>query len=242
MSRTAILSDIHGNLPALEAVIADAAAQGCTRFANLGDSLSGPLWPVDTADLLMARDWPTIAGNHERQLLTVDRGQMNASDAFTRDRLEDRHLAWLAGLPPVLDLAPDILLCHGTPSSDVEHFLHIVENGGVREADEQEIRDRAGPCGARLILCGHTHVPRLVALADGRTITNPGSVGLQAYDDDHPAPYRVENGDPLARYAIVDGGTVELRAVAYDHDAAARRAEANGRSDWAMALRTGRMA
>jgi predicted phosphodiesterase len=76
MSRIAILSDIHGNLPALEAVIADAEAQGCTGFANLGDSLSGPLWPVETADLLMAQGWPTIAGNHERQLLTLDRARM----------------------------------------------------------------------------------------------------------------------------------------------------------------------
>ncbi len=73
MTRLAILSDIHGNLPALEAVIADAEAQGCATFINLGDTLSGPLWPAETADFLMARDWPTIAGNHERQLLTLPR-------------------------------------------------------------------------------------------------------------------------------------------------------------------------
>ena len=242
MTRIAILTDIHGNLPALEAVVADAEARGCTQFANLGDSLSGPLWPVETADLLMARDWPAIAGNHERQLLTVDRARMNASDAFTRDVLAERHLAWLASQPPVLALSPDILLCHGTPADDLQHFLHIVENGGARDASEAEIRDRAGDRREKLILCGHTHLPRVVALADGRTIANPGSVGLQAYDDDHPAPYRVENGDPLARYAIVEGMKVTLRSVAYDHEAAARRAEANGRPDWAIGLRTGRMA
>ena len=66
MTRYAILSDIHGNLPALEAVVADAEAQGCDIFVNLGDTLSGPLWPRETAEYLMARDWPTIAGNHER--------------------------------------------------------------------------------------------------------------------------------------------------------------------------------
>jgi predicted phosphodiesterase len=93
-----------------------------------------------------------------------------------------------------------------------------------------------------MILCGHTHLPRVVSLADGRIAANPGSVGLQAYDDDHPEPYRVENGDPLARYAIVDGQEVTLRAIAYDHEIAARRADANGRPDWAIALRTGRMA
>jgi predicted phosphodiesterase len=242
MSRIAILTDIHGNLPALEAVIADADAQGCTAFANLGDSLSGPLWPAETADLLIARDWPTIAGNHERQLLTIDRARMNASDAFARDALEDRHLSWLASLPPTRALSPDILLCHGTPTDDLEHFLHTVAGGGVRDASDAELVDRAGDRHEAMILCGHTHLPRVVTLADGRIVANPGSVGLQAYDDDHPEPYRVENGDPLARYAIVDGKEVTLRAIAYDHELAARRAEANGRPDWAIGLRTGRMA
>jgi len=73
MARIAILSDIHGNLPALEAVVADAETRGCTQFLNLGDILSGPLWPAETADWLMPRGWPTIAGNHERQVLTLPR-------------------------------------------------------------------------------------------------------------------------------------------------------------------------
>jgi len=241
MSRIAILTDIHGNLPALEAVIADAEAQGCTRFANLGDSLSGPLWPAETADLLMARDWPAIAGNHERQLLTFDRTRMGASDGFARDALADRHLAWLAGLPPTLSLSPDVLLCHGTPGDDLVHFLFTVGDGAIRAATEEEVADRAGGRRDTLILCGHTHLPRIVTLADGVTVANPGSVGLQAFDDDHPGPYRVENGDPRARYAIVERGQVTLRAVGYDHEASARRAEFNGRFDWAIGLRSGRM-
>jgi len=81
----------------------------------------------------------------------------------------------------------------------------------------------------------------LLALSDGRRVLNPGSVGLQAYDDDHPRPYRVENGDPLARYAVIDGEEVHLHVVAYDHHAAARKAEAEGRPDWAIGLATGRM-
>ena len=222
-------------------MIADAEAQGCTQFANLGDSLSGPLWPAETADLLMARDWPTIAGNHERQLLTFDRARMGASDAFARDALGEDHLRWLASLPPVIALSPDVLLCHGTPTDDLVHFLFTVENGATREASEVEVRDRTGDSGEALILCGHTHLPRIVTLPDGRTIANPGSVGLQAYDDDHPEPYRVENGDPRARYAIVDGIRVTLRAIDYDCEAAARRADANGSAAWAVGLRTGRM-
>jgi predicted phosphodiesterase len=242
MTRIAVLTDIHGNLPALEAVIADAEAQSCTGFANLGDSLSGPLWPAETADLLIARDWPTIAGNHERQLLTFERARMGASDAFARDQLSDDHLRWLGSLPATLELSSDILLCHGTPTDDLEHFLHTLDGGAAREAKDVEIRERAGDRGEALILCGHTHLPRIVTLEDGRTIANPGSVGLQAYDDDHPAPYRVEVGDPCARYALVDGTGVTFRAIDYDHEAAARRAEMNGSDDWAIALRTGRMA
>lgn len=236
-----MLTDIHGNLPALEAVIADAEAQGCAGFVNLGDSLSGPLWPAETADLLIELDWPTIAGNHERQLLTLDRARMGASDAFARDALNDRHLQWLASLPPTLALSADVLLCHGTPTDDLEHFLHTVDDGAAREATAAEMLKRAGGRGEALTLCGHTHLPRIVTLEDGRTIANPGSVGLQAYDDDHPVAYRVEVGDPCARYAIIDDGAVTLRAIDYDHDTAARRAEANGSAGWAVALRTGRM-
>jgi Calcineurin-like phosphoesterase superfamily domain len=107
------------------------------------------------------------------------------------------------------------------------------------------VSERAGEVRHGLILCGHTHVPRAVRLDDGRLIVNPGSVGLQAYDDVHPRPHVVENGTPHARYALLTqrGGDwqVDLRALPYDHEAAARRAEANGRGDWADALRSGRV-
>jgi predicted phosphodiesterase len=240
MSRIAVLSDIHGNLPALEAVIADAEARGCSLFLNLGDILSGPLWPAETADFLMARDWPTIAGNHERQVLTLPAGRMNASDAFTRTRLSPAQLDWMAALPATLVL-DDMLLCHGTPASDVEPLVETLAPTGLRAASEAEIAARLGDNRAQKVLCGHTHLPRIHALADGRQVVNPGSVGLQAYDDDHPWPYQVENGDPLARYAVIDGDAVTLHAVAYDHLSAARKAEAEGRADWAIALATGRM-
>lgn len=69
--RIAILADIHGNLPALEAVADDLDRRGVDAVVNLGDSLSGPLLPRETAQFLMARDWLHLAGNHERQLLTL---------------------------------------------------------------------------------------------------------------------------------------------------------------------------
>lgn len=241
MTKTAVLSDIHGNLPALIATVADAEARGCTRFLNLGDILSGPLWPAETAAWLMARDWPTIAGNHERQVLTDPPDRINASDAFTRAALGREVLAWMAALPATL-MIEDMFLCHGTPNSDVTPLTDTLEGATLRVASEAELAGRLAGQGAPLILCGHTHVPRLLALADGRRALNPGSVGLQAYDDDHPRPYTVENGDPLARYAVIDGEEIRLHAVAYDHLAAARKAEAEGRADWAIGLATGRMA
>lgn len=240
MTRTAILSDIHGNLPALKAVVSDAEARGCTHFLNLGDSLSGPLWPAETADWLIARGWPTIAGNHERQVLTLPPARMNASDAFTRPRLSDAQLGWMAALPAMLTLG-DMLLCHGTPASDLEPLLETLEVSGLRAASESEIAHRLEGRSERRILCGHTHLPRLRILADGCVVLNPGSVGLQAWNDDHPWSYSVENGDPLARYATIEGDAVEIHAVTYDHLAAARKAEAEGRPDWAIALATGRM-
>jgi predicted phosphodiesterase len=241
LTRLAILSDIHGNLPALEAVTADAQAQGCTGFVNLGDTLSGPLWPAETADFLMARNWPTIAGNHERQLLTLPRERMGASDAFTRGRLDQRQLAWLAAQPTTCELTPDIFLCHGTPASDLTHYLTTVEPAGLRDATDAELAERTGARRETLILCGHSHVPGERALPDGRRVANPGSVGLQAFHDDLPHAYTVENGDPRARYAIVEKGAVIFRQIAYDHPAAAAKAERDGRPDWALGLRTGRM-
>jgi predicted phosphodiesterase len=241
MTRYAVLSDIHGNLPALEAVVADAEAQGCDVFVNLGDTLSGPLWPAETADYLMARDWPTIAGNHERQVLTHSIDRMNASDLFTRKRLDAAQLAWIANQPATLELAPDIFLCHGIPRSDLIHFLFTVDMAGIHDASDAEIAERAGDRGEALILCGHSHIPGERRLADGRRVANPGSVGLQAYHDDHPVPYTVSVGDPRARYAIVADGEVRFRQVDYDHKAAAMKAEREGRPDWGIGLRLGKM-
>ena len=84
MAKIAVLSDIHGNLPALKAVLADAEQLGCRQFVNLGDILSGPLWPSETADFLIPLDWPTIAGNHERQVLTDPEDRIGRSDKFTK--------------------------------------------------------------------------------------------------------------------------------------------------------------
>jgi predicted phosphodiesterase len=247
--RIAAISDVHGNLPALEAVLADIDAAGVDLTVNLGDLLSGPLWVAETADRLMSLELPTIAGNHERQMLTLPPARMGASDAFAVTQLDERRRAWLAWLPTSLRLSDEVACCHGTPASDLVCFLETVAAHGVRAATLEEATERAGDTlrgvAHAVILCGHTHVPRVVRLADGRLVVNPGSVGLQAYAADHPHPHVVENGSPHARYALLAredaGWRIELRSVPYDSSAAAELAGQRGRPDWADALRTGFM-
>jgi predicted phosphodiesterase len=298
--RIAVLSDIHGNLPALEAAWVEIEAARPDLIVNLGDIASGPLWPRETVQWLMARSaaeparWRTIAGNHERQALAPDLARMGASDAYAARALGPPERAWLAALPGTLWLGADVLLCHGTPGSDLRYFMETVTPGGVigghpgvRAASVAELRERAaeapgarrprpgaepgtwadGPAGAAngsaapngdgeepgearpglaatLILCGHTHVPRAMAVPGGPLVVNPGSAGLPAYDDEHPHPHVIETGAPHARWALVErragaGWRVALRATAYDWSAASARALQNGRGDWADALATG---
>ena len=249
--RLAVVSDIHGNLPALEAVLAEIGRERVDRVVNLGDIVSGPLWPRETAGRLRALAWPTIRGNHERQLLTLPADRMGPADAFARARLQGDDLDWLAALPATLDLGDGLWCCHGTPASDLQYFLETVtpdlgRDGapGVRAATASEVAARLGALAAPLVLCGHTHMPRVARCGD-TLVVNPGSVGLPAFDDDHPHAHRMETGSPHARWALLErsaaGWQVQLRLTAYDWPAAARRAAAHGRGDWADALASGRV-
>lgn len=239
--RIAVLSDIHGNLPALEAVLADATALGCGETVNLGDILSGPLWPAQTAARLMPLGLPTLAGNHERQ---IGEGAANASDRFASARIDAPTRAWLAHLPATLRLDESVLLVHGTPTSDLDYLLETVEPSGARAATAAEVADRLDDADASLVLCGHSHVPRIMRLADGRMVVNPGSVGLPGFRARNPYPHVAQAGSPHARYAVVEqdnegGWHPVIRAVVYDWECAARKADAEGRPDWSRPLRTG---
>ena len=241
--KIAALSDIHGNIAALDAVLSHADSQSVDQLVNLGDICSGALWPEQTADRLMALNLPTIRGNHERQMLTGSPETMGLSDRHAKQELRDDQLAWISNLPETLSLSDNILLVHGTPDSDLLYFLETVTEQGVRPATLDEVEERAGGADASLILCGHTHVPRAFQLTDGRLIVNPGSVGLPAYADDHPFPHVIENGAPHARYATISNESGRWEAsfhmIAYDWNKAARDAEAHNRPDWVNALRTG---
>jgi predicted phosphodiesterase len=242
--KIAAISDIHGNLGALEAVLVDIGRSSVDTIVNLGDILSGPLFPEECADRLLPLGISTIRGNHERQLLTLQRNQMGESDRYTAECLSTDHHSWMAQLPESLWIEDDVLLVHGTPNSDVSYFLETVDASGVRPASPMEIRNRAGMTSAALILHGHSHIPRIFKVAEGPLIVNPGSVGLPAYQDDLPFPHKMETGSPHARYAIVekrDGSwSAELKAVLYDWEGAAAAAERRRRPDWARALRSGR--
>jgi putative phosphoesterase len=241
--RAAVISDIHGNLGALEAVLADIKARKADTIINLGDIVSGPLFPTECADRLIPLGLPTIRGNHERQLLTFATKEMGPSDRYAASCLRSDHFTWIAQLPETIQLWDDVLLVHGTPESDVMYFLETVDERGARPADMQEITARAAGIDAALILCGHTHMPRSVRLDDGRLIVNPGSVGMPAYEENRPYAHKMETGSPHARYAIVEKRngkwTAELFAVLYDWEKAATAAEKRERPDWARALRTG---
>lgn len=241
--RLALVSDIHGNLAALEAVAADLRGRGVDHVFCLGDNVSGPLLPRETAAYLMSSGWLVLAGNHERQVLAFAAQGGGASDAYAHAQLTAVQLRWLQSLPAVASPLADVFLCHGTPRSDIEHFLETPGGGVLALARLPEIVSRLGDVRAPLVACGHSHVPRAVRLASGQLIVNPGSVGLQAYTDDHPQPYVMERGSPDAQYAIVErtprGWVATQHAVPYDVAAMAALAKARGRGEWERALLSG---
>jgi putative phosphoesterase len=238
--RIAVLSDIHGNLEALEAVVADFKSRGVDAVVNLGDSLSGPLLPRETAQYLMAQSWTHLAGNHERQVLQLSPNASHA-DRYAHAQLTQPEFDWMAGLSHTQVFNAQVLLCHGAPGSDVVTLLQTAE----RAATSAEVEQRLNGHHAELILCGHSHVARSVRTRQGGLIVNPGSVGLQAYKDVQPYPHVIETGSPDARYAIVErraaGWVVEMLTVTYEHQKMAELARLRGRPDWERALLTGYM-
>jgi predicted phosphodiesterase len=246
--RTALISDIHANAPALRAVLADIQRIGVDQIFNLGDILYGPLWPRETFDLLQTTDAITIQGNEDRDIYEATPETLRQRPIL-RATIEDLHtdgVSWLKALPKT-KLVGDALLCHGTPQSDMIYLLENVESGEPHVRDDVEIQALLGGCGTPLIVCGHTHTPRAVRLASGQLVVNPGSVGLPAYVDELPVRHRMQAYSPDASYAILEKTNgrwaVALRRVPYDFIAAAERARelgSPGAMKWAEWLETGR--
>ena len=231
--KVAIISDVHGNRLALEAVLDDIAREGVDATLNLGDLVTGPLEPNWTADILMDLDIPTVRGNHDRVLIEKTPDELGPIDRFAQEQMETRHRIWINDLPATMSLLDDVFLCHGTPTSDEDPWLDgWWEGRKVTTPDEAYVTAKAEGFDFPVLLCGHTHIPKAVRLKDGRLIVNPGAVGLQ-----------LNHGSPDARYETIerrDGKYYpSFHAVPYDHFAAARQAEANGFPQWRNALVTG---
>jgi predicted phosphodiesterase len=213
----ALLYDVHGNLPALEAVLADARAAGADRWVLGGDYALFGGWPAETVARLRELEpalW--IRGNGERWSAAPrdapDQPVVQGAIAAVREALGTDTVTELAALPADATEG-DTLICHGSPVSDVRSFLP--EPGD----DEEELL--AG-VGQRRIVFGHTHLP-FRRIAGGIELVNPGSVGMP-FDRDHRAAYALVRPD----------GRVEHRRVGYDHGVSAERVRSEyGRESWA---------
>jgi putative phosphoesterase len=235
--RYAVISDIHGNALALEAVLEDIGRRRVDAILNLGDVVYGPLDPAGTMRLLAdaERLAPvyTIRGNQDRLY-----DHQGMSHDYTHSQLTPEQVAALSGLPATRTVH-GMLLCHGTPSHDMTYLLERVTADGVHLRGMTEIQALLGDTTRGVVLCGHTHIPRTVQVNEECLVINPGSVGLPAYTDDQPYAHVMQTGSPHARYAITNGASVEQIALDYNWLGASEQAKKNNRPDWAFALRTG---
>lgn len=136
-------------------------------------------------------------------------------------------------------------ICHGTPNSDEVYLLEEMDENGAVLKNEKIIMDQLQNIEQKIIVCGHTHIPRVVYLANGKIIINPGSIGLPAYKDGLPIVHKMESGSPHAKYVvmekILEEWIIEQIIVPYNWEETARLAIQQERHDWARALRTGKV-
>ena len=244
--RIAVISDIHGNLRALEAVLADIRTRRVDAIVNLGDCVAGPLWPRETHVLLTSLGLPTVRGNHDRWLVDRSLQDLPPADRFAHAALGARERSALHALPATLELDGDILAVHGTPTDDSQYLTE--ERSGVRlvPASRGILAERLGPASKRqVVLCGHSHRQSVTQFPGGCLIVNPGTVGCPLFADLAEAN-QLELRSPHARYAVLTRRNgrwgAELLALEYDWNEAAACAGANGFPRWAQALATGAVA
>src|SRR5579859_2512288 len=222
--KVAALYDIHGNLPALRAVLADAGREGVDVFVIGGDVASGP-FPRETLDQLMSLGDRAryVRGNADREAVEAyDEGRTDIAEfedpasrwaAFTAGQISRVHRDLLASFAPVEGLEVDglgrTLFCHGSPRSDTEILTRLTPDDRLRSI---LVEVEAG-----VVVGGHVH-QRYDRSIDGWRVINPGSVGL---------PYE---GTPGAYWALL-GPDVELRRTEYDLDQALEQLRAGGFPD-----------
>jgi len=244
--RVAVIADVHGNRLALAVVLAAVKRASPDLLVELGDAVSGPLWPEDCFDMLaQCGAAASLRGNHDRWVAFDAPDTLGATDRFTHARLSDSQREAL-GARPMSWRADGILAMHALPEDDMSYVMHESTEHGIRERRPAEVAALLpAPDGETLVLTAHTHRARLMRLPDGRCVVNPGSVGQPAYKDTNPFFHRMETGTPHARWALADrqadGWRVAFHAEDYDWDAASAEALRNGRADWSQSLATGTM-
>ncbi len=156
----AVLADVHGNIWALESVLADIRRRGIARIVDLGDSLNGPLEPGATAERLMGEQIASLCGNDDR-VLFPESGLTSPRLERVRRALTDEQMAWLQAQPATRVIDGQILLCHGTPSSDEVYLLEEpLPQGSSVLKETQAIMQALGEVAQPIICCGHSHTPR----------------------------------------------------------------------------------
>jgi predicted phosphodiesterase len=238
--RIAIISDIHGNLIALDAVLAEIATQGADQIVCLDDiAMSGPQ-PRDVIARLRTLDCPIVRGNCDDLVVSMRaRGRVPAAetghaglapwvaaiDYWSAEQLTADDLALLRALPPCIDIPLDgmshLLCVHGSPRANTDRILPTTPDDVVDGMLEGWL--------PRVLAAGHTHQP-MVREHKGMVLMNPGSVGLPTAID--PATGDIYNPASLAEYALLTwaDGTPEitLRRVPVDEQAVLRAASQSG--------------
>lgn len=207
--RVAAISDIHGNLPALEAVLAEIDREAVEEIVVAGDTAHGP-WAAEIVDLLAEREARCVRGNADREVVTRS-DRFGPLAPWSADRLGERRLGVVASWPLTVELSidglGDVLVCHSTPTSDDPIYTRITPDEDLVGIFEDVAAD--------LVVCGHTHMQYDRRLSGGLRVVNPGSVGL---------PYEGRRG---AFWALL-GPAVEFRRTEYDVEAMVADARALG--------------
>jgi diadenosine tetraphosphatase ApaH/serine/threonine PP2A family protein phosphatase len=215
----ALLYDIHGNVPALEAVLHEAEAAGATSYLLGGDYAAFGPWPREATERLEGLPATArIRGNVERWLREEPEAPaetkhlLAAARAAANDALGPVLVARLYELPERAEF-DGMLVCHGSPLSDVETFAPEAEAG-----EERMLTGEA----SRTILFGHSHQQFQRPGPNDTLLVNPGSVGMPL------------DGDPRAAWALYEDGRILFRRTAYDTERAARKMRSYG--EWAKPI------
>jgi putative phosphoesterase len=224
--RIAVLADVHANLHALEAVLAEARRESYDELWLAGDWVGYGAFPDETVTLLRAAGAIGVVGDMDREVLAAAADALpdeaprekRAARAWTGNELTPGTFTFLAELPDKrrlpLGTAGEALLVHGSPAAIDEHVWP--------NTPAERLEELAAEAGAALVICGHTHAA-MDRKADGSRFLNPGSVG------------RPGDGDPRAAWALlqIDGCEIDFdrRRVVYDHEAAAASVRDRGLPD-----------